>query len=79
LPDESVKDSPLGRSDVGYVKDRLDEAIGGIAVKVTGVIGTPTVREMSTGPPINWSRSGRIWMLMFAETNCPRAFEATNT
>jgi hypothetical protein len=79
LPEESVKDSPLGRLEVGYVKERLDEAIGGIAVKVTGVIGIPTVRERSTGPPINWSRSGRIWMLIFAETTCPNAFEATNT
>jgi len=79
LPEESVKNRPLGRSEVGYVKERLEDAMGGIAVKVTGVIGTPTVKERSTGPPINWSRSGRIWMLMFADTTCPNAFEATNT
>jgi hypothetical protein len=60
LPNESVNKSPLGRSEVGYVKERFDDAIGGMAVNRTGVMGTPTVREISTGPPISWSRSGRI-------------------
>ena len=51
LPEESVNPNPLGS--VGYVKVRLEDAMGGIAVKVTGVIGTPTVNGNVTGPPIN--------------------------
>jgi hypothetical protein len=77
LPEESVNPRPLGTA--GYVKVKLDDALGGIAVKVTGVIGTPTVSGKVTGPPINWRRSGKIWILTFAEITCPAVFEATRT
>jgi len=76
-PDESVKYNPLGR--LGYEKIKLVEAIGLIALKRTGVTGTPTVKDTSVGTTVNWSRSGRIWILMFAEITCPRAFDATKT